>query len=173
MAAERGTRQVFFAVVATTIVLLSVFAPLLFLPGYVGRLFVELAAAIAGAVAFPAFLALSLSPMLASKILKPAKTSGWLARNVDRAMDGLRRWYRNSLEALLGRRIAVAGVSGLIVLVALGAGGMFLTLPNELVPPEYRGRVSIRVNGPRGPVSIIAPHHAGAGTDPRRLQGGR
>jgi multidrug efflux pump len=71
VAAERGTRQVFFAVVATTIVLMSVFAPLLFLPGYVGRLFVELAAAIAAAVAFSAFLALSLSPMLASKILRP------------------------------------------------------------------------------------------------------
>jgi multidrug efflux pump len=150
VAAERGTRQVFFAVVATTIVLLSVFAPLLFLPGYVGRLFVELAAAIAGAVAFSAFLALSLSPMLASKILKPAKSSGWLARNVDRAMDGLKRSYRNSLDALLGRRIAVVGVSGLILLVALGAVGMFLTLPNELVPSEDRGRVSIRVNGPEG-----------------------
>ena len=150
VAAERGTRQVFFAVVATTIVLLSVFAPLLFLPGYVGRLFVELAAAIAGAVAFSAFLALSLSPMLASKILKPARNSGWLARNVDRAMDGLKRSYRNSLEAMLGRRLAVAGVSGLILLVALGAVGMFLTLPNELVPPEDRGRVSIRVNGPEG-----------------------
>tara|TARA_R110002167_G_scaffold1352_2_gene6017 strand:+ start:1799 stop:5032 length:3234 start_codon:yes stop_codon:yes gene_type:complete len=150
VAAERGTRQVFFAVVATTIVLLSVFAPLLFLPGYVGRLFVELAAAIAGAVAFSAFLALSLSPMLASKILKPATSSGWLARNVDRAMDGLKRSYRNSLEALLGRRIAVVGVSGLILVVALGAVGMFLTLPNELVPSEDRGRVSIRVNGPEG-----------------------
>ncbi|HAJ04037.1 MAG TPA: hypothetical protein DCL55_12500, partial [Brevundimonas sp.] len=76
VAAERGTRQVFFAVVATTIVLLSVFAPLLFLPGYVGRLFVELAAAIAGAVAFSAFLALTLSPMLASKLLRPASGSG-------------------------------------------------------------------------------------------------
>jgi len=150
VAAERGTRQVFFAVVATTIVLLSVFAPLLFLPGYVGRLFVELAAAIAGAVAFSAFLALSLSPMLASKILKPARSSGWLARNVDRAMDGLKRSYRNSLEALLGRRIAVGGVCGLIVLIGLGAGAMFVTLPNELVPPEDRGRVSIRVNGPEG-----------------------
>ena len=63
VAAIRGTRQVFFAVVATTVVLLSVFAPLLFLPGYVGRLFVELAAAIAAAVAFSAFLALTLSPM--------------------------------------------------------------------------------------------------------------
>lgn len=150
VAAERGARQVFFAVVATTVVLLSVFAPLLFLPGYVGRLFVELAAAIAAAVAFSAFLALSLSPMLASKILKPAHTGSWLARRVDRAMDALKTSYANSLNALLGRRAAVGGVVGLIVLVAAGAGGIFLTLPNELVPPEDRGRVGIRVQGPEG-----------------------
>ncbi|MFC5389697.1 efflux RND transporter permease subunit [Brevundimonas bullata] len=150
VAAERGARQVFFAVVATTVVLLSVFAPLLFLPGYVGRLFVELAAAIAAAVAFSAFLALSLSPMLASKILKPAHTGGWVARRVDRAMDALKTSYANSLNALLGRRAAVGGVVGLIVLVAAGAGGIFLTLPNELVPPEDRGRVGIRVQGPEG-----------------------
>jgi multidrug efflux pump len=150
IAAERGARQVFFAVVATTVVLLSVFAPLLFLPGYVGRLFVELAAAIAAAVAFSAFLALSLSPMLASKILKPAQTGGWVARRVDRGMEALKHSYANSLNALLGRRIAVGGVIGLIVLVAAGAGGIFLTLPNELVPPEDRGRVGIRVQGPEG-----------------------
>ncbi|WP_207827444.1 efflux RND transporter permease subunit [Brevundimonas pondensis] len=150
IAAERGARQVFFAVVATTVVLLSVFAPLLFLPGYVGRLFVELAAAIAAAVAFSAFLALSLSPMLASKILKPAHSGGWVARRVDRAMDALKTSYANSLNALLGRRIAVAGVVGLIVLVAAGAGGIFLILPNELVPPEDRGRVGVRVQGPEG-----------------------
>ncbi|OYX15604.1 MAG: multidrug transporter AcrB, partial [Brevundimonas diminuta] len=132
VAAERGARQVFFAVVATTIVLLSVFAPLLFLPGYVGRLFVELAAAIAAAVAFSAFLALSLSPMLASKILKPAHTGGWVARRVDAGMDALKRSYAASLDALLGRRIAVGGVAAVIVLVAAGATGIFLHLPNEL-----------------------------------------
>ncbi|MGV8929360.1 MAG: efflux RND transporter permease subunit [Brevundimonas sp.] len=150
VAAERGARQVFFAVVATTVVLLSVFAPLLFLPGYVGRLFVELAATIAAAVAFSAFLALSLSPMLASKILRPASGSGWLAKRVDRGMDALKNSYRNSLTALLGRRMAVGGVVGLIVLVAAGAGAMFLHLPNELVPPEDRGRISGRIQGPEG-----------------------
>jgi multidrug efflux pump len=150
VAAERGARQVFFAVVATTVVLLAVFAPLLFLPGYVGRLFVELAAAIAAAVAFSAFLALSLSPMLASRILRPASSSGWVARKVDRAMETLRNSYRNSLQALLGKRIAVVGVSGLILAVAGGAAMMFLTLPNELVPAEDRGRVQIRVQGPEG-----------------------
>lgn len=150
VAAERGARQVFFAVVATTVVLLAVFAPLLFLPGYVGRLFVELAAAIAAAVAFSAFLALTLSPMLASRILRPAKTGGWVARKVDRAMDALRNSYQNSLEALLGKRVAVLGMVGLICVVAGGAGFMFVTLPNELVPAEDRGRVQLRVQGPEG-----------------------
>ncbi len=150
VAAERGARQVFFAVVATTVVLLAVFAPLLFLPGYVGRLFVELAAAIAAAVAFSAFLALTLSPMLASRILRPAQSGGWVARTVDRAMEALRNSYQNSLQAMLGKRIAVVGMVGLIVAVAGGAAFMFLTLPNELVPAEDRGRVQIRVQGPEG-----------------------
>ena len=150
VAAERGARQVFFAVVATTVVLLAVFAPLLFLPGYVGRLFVELAAAIAAAVAFSAFLALTLSPMLASRILRPAQSSGWVARIVDRAMEALRDSYQNSLQAMLGKRVAVVGMGGLIVAVAGGAAFMFLTLPSELVPAEDRGRVQIRVQGPEG-----------------------
>lgn len=150
VAAERGARQVFFAVVATTVVLLAVFAPLLFLPGYVGRLFVELAAAIAAAVAFSAFLALTLSPMLASRILRPAQSGGWVARKVDRAMEALRNSYQNSLQAMLGKRVAVAGMGGLIVAVAGGAAFMFLTLPSELVPAEDRGRVQIRVQGPEG-----------------------
>ncbi len=150
VAAERGARQVFFAVIATTIVLLAVFAPLLFLPGYVGRLFVELAAAIAAAVAFSAFLALTLSPMMASKILRPVTTGGWLARKVDWGMDKLKSSYGNSLQALLGKRIAVVGVAGVILLVGSGAAAMFMTLPNELVPPEDRGRVQIRVQGPEG-----------------------
>ena len=150
VAAERGARQVFFAVVATTVVLLAVFAPLLFLPGYVGRLFVELAATIAAAVAFSAFLALSLSPMLASKILRPASGSGWLAKRVDRGMDALKSSYSHSLTLMLGRRSAVAGVGGLILLVAAGAGAMFFALPNELVPPEDRGRIVGRVQGPEG-----------------------
>jgi len=150
VAAERGTRQVFFAVVATTVVLLAVFAPLLFLPGYVGRLFVELAATIAAAVAFSAFLALSLSPMLASKILRPASGSGWLARRVDGAMDRLKNSYANSLDMMVSQRLAVIGVSGLILFVSGSAAFMFLNLPGELVPPEDRGRVTVRVQGPEG-----------------------
>ena len=148
--AERGARQVFFAVVATTIVLISVFAPLMFLPGYVGRLFVELAVAIAAAIVFSAFLALTLSPMMASKILRPASGSGWVARRVDKAMDALKNSYQDSLNAMVGARVAVIGVAVLTLVVALGAIGMFMTLPNELVPQEDRGRVMVRVQGPEG-----------------------
>ncbi|MFN5617760.1 MAG: efflux RND transporter permease subunit [Brevundimonas sp.] len=150
VAAERGARQVFFAVVATTIVLLSVFAPLMFLPGYTGRLFVELATAIAAAIAFSAFLALSLSPMLASRILRPASGEGWLARRIDGAMDGVRRSYEASLEMLVGRTVAVIGVGVLMVVVVGGAAAMFLSLPRTLVPDEDRGRVQVRVQGPEG-----------------------
>lgn len=150
VAAVRGARQVFFAVVATTIVLLAVFAPLLFLPGYVGRLFVELAAAIAAAVAFSAFLALSLSPMMASKILKPAQKAGWMARQVDNVTESVKRSYALTLEALLGKRSAIVAMGAVVVLVAGGAVGMLSLLPDELVPPEDRGRVMIRVAGPEG-----------------------
>ena len=150
VAAERGTRQVFFAVVATTIVLISVFAPLMFLPGQIGRLFVELAVAIAGAVAFSAFLAFTLSPMLASKLLRPSSGEGWLARHVDRAMEALRDSYRATLEMLLGSPAAAAGVVAVVVAVAASAVVLFIALPEELVPPEDRGRVDVSVQGPVG-----------------------
>ncbi len=150
VAAQRGARQVFFAVVATTIVLISVFAPLMFLPGYIGRLFVELAVAIAAAVAFSALLALSLSPMLASKLLRPAHGEGFLARRVDAAMGKLKSSYHASLESLLGDRRATFATIGLVIVLAAGAGGLFAVLPRELVPEEDRGRVDLNVIAPEG-----------------------
>ncbi|EJL25286.1 cation/multidrug efflux pump [Caulobacter sp. AP07] len=150
VAALRGTRQVFFAVVATTIVLISVFAPLMFLPGYIGRLFVELAVAIAAAVGFSALLALSLSPMLASKLLRPAAGGNWFNRKVDYAMDRLKDSYRHSLEGLLAARSASIGTGLVVLFLALVAGGLFAVLPQELVPAEDRGRVDISINGPEG-----------------------
>ena len=150
VAAERGARQVFFAVLATTAVLISVFAPLMFLPGYTGRLFVELAVAIAGAVAFSAFFALSLSPVLCSKMLKQAHKHGWLESRVEHVVNTVRRSYQHSLEMLLGRRVALFGAIAAILLVGSAAGGLFATLPQELVPDEDRGRVDIQINGPQG-----------------------
>src|SRR5262249_17056245 len=101
VAAERGTRQVFFAVVATSLVLVAVFLPLLFVGGYVGKLFVELAVTIAGVIVISAFCALSLSPMMCSKLMKTAKSDTWLTRTVDGALGALRSSYRASLEMAL------------------------------------------------------------------------
>jgi multidrug efflux pump len=150
VAAERGARQVFFAVVATTVVLISVFAPLMVLPGYIGRLFVELAVAIASAVFFSALLALSLSPMLSSKLLRPASGEGWLARKMDAGMRRLRTSYADSLTMLLGGKRVPWIVGAGVVVLALVAGGLFLALPKQLVPTEDRGRVDIAILAPEG-----------------------
>jgi multidrug efflux pump len=150
VAAQRGARQVFFAVVATTIVLIAVFAPLMFMPGYIGRLFVELAVAIAAAVGFSALLALSLSPMLASRLLRPAQGEGWLARRVDAGMHRLRNSYHASLDALLGRRAASISAFALVIGLAAIAAYLFNVLPKELVPNEDRGRVDISIQAPEG-----------------------
>jgi multidrug efflux pump len=120
------------------------------LPGYIGRLFVELAVAIASAVAFSAVLALSLSPMLASKLLRPAKGAGWLAQRVDGAMEAVRVSYRASLEALLSQRRSAMGTLGLVAVLGLISVGVFSLLPKELVPNEDRGRVDVSISGPEG-----------------------
>ena len=150
VAAQRGARQVFFAVVATTIVLMSVFAPLMFLPGFIGRLFVELAVSVAAAVGFSALLALSLSPMLASKLLRPAKGEGFIARRVDAGMHRLKASYHASLESLLGRRSVSIGASALVAVLAVAAFGVFSVLPRELTPEEDRRRAQVMIMGPEG-----------------------
>ena len=104
----------------------------------------------AAAVAFSALLALSLSPMLASKLLRPAKGEGWLARNVDQAMHRLKTSYHASLEGLLGRRSVSIGASALVLVLAVAAYGVFTVLPRELTPEEDRRRASVSFSGPEG-----------------------
>ncbi len=147
IAAERGTRQVFFAVVATSAVLVAVFTPLLFVGGFVGKLFVELAVTVAGVVVISAFASLSLSPMMCSKLIKPVKTSTRLSRAVDRTLNALRASYRASLEAAMGARAIVFGMFAGIV--ALGVF-IFANLSSELTPVEDRGALMVQVNAPEG-----------------------
>jgi multidrug efflux pump len=147
VAAERGSRQVFFAIVATSAVLVAVFLPLLFVGGYVGRLFVELAITIAGVVIISAFASLSLSPMMCSKLIKSVKTSTRLSRFVDAALDGLRASYRASLQAAMNvKPIVFAVFAGVL---AIG-GYIFTQLSSELTPPEDRGNLIVIVQAPEG-----------------------
>jgi multidrug efflux pump len=147
IAADRGARQVFFAVVATTAVVVAVFAPLAILTGYVGRLFVELAVTISGAVIISAFVALTLSPMMSSKLLAPRSTAWGPARLVSGALDAVARSYAASLNLLLNARVLIALF---MIAVAGGAAYMFLQLETELTPPEDRGQLFIQYQASEG-----------------------
>jgi multidrug efflux pump len=147
VAAQRGARQVFFAVVATSAVLVAVFAPMLFVGGYVGKLFVELSVTVAGVVVISAFAALSLSPVMCSKLLKPASQSTRLARFVDKALDGLRRSYRESLEAAMANKAPVFAAFGAVL---LGGWFLFSQISSELTPQEDRGQLMAFVSAPEG-----------------------
>ncbi|HVZ98764.1 MAG TPA: efflux RND transporter permease subunit [Caulobacterales bacterium] len=147
VAAQRGTRQVFFAVVATSAVLVAVFAPLLFVGGYIGRLFIELAVTVAGVIVISAFCALSLSPMMCSKFLKPVRQGTTLNKIVDRILAALRGSYRASLEAAMANK---AAVFAMFAVVLVGGGFIFTRLSSELTPPEDRGVLQIQIQAPEG-----------------------
>ncbi|MBK5940430.1 efflux RND transporter permease subunit [Halochromatium roseum] len=147
VAAYRGTRQVGFAVVATTIVLIAVFLPIAFLQGDIGRLFSEFALTMAAAVSFSTFVALTLSPMLASKVLPESHQRLSLTAGVDWAFERLRAGYTRVLAFFLRQRWLIV----LLLIVTLGlAWWLFQQLPKEYAPSEDRGAFFVLVNGPEG-----------------------
>jgi len=147
VAAFRGTRQVGFAVVSTTLVLIAVFVPIAFLSGDVGKLFAEFALTMAAAVVFSSFVALTLSPALASKILRRNDDNHRLVRTVDWALQRSRKLYSTVL--LLALRIRWLTVLFFAALSVLSIW-LITQLPNEYTPIEDRGVFMIMVNGPEG-----------------------
>ncbi len=147
VAAFRGARQVGFAIIATTAVLLAVFVPIAFLEGDIGRLFSEFALTMAGAVLFSSLVALTLAPALASKVLRPSVEENWLTRRIDRGFAYVNGVYRRWLTAVLHRPYIA-----IIALLALfGASGvMFKAIPQEYTPDEDRGSFFTFVRGPEG-----------------------
>jgi len=147
VAAYRGARQVGFAVIATTLVLIAVFVPIAFLQGDVGRLFSEFALTMAAAVAFSSLVALSLSPMLASKLLKPSRAKGPITAFTDKGFRLSQRGYGALLRgALRFPLIAVLIFAGLIG----GTVWLYQQISFEYAPKEDRGAFFVIVNGPEG-----------------------
>jgi multidrug efflux pump len=147
IAAQNGTRQVGFAVLATTVVLISVFTPLAFLRDTVGRLFAELAITLAAAVGFSGFVALSLSPMMCSKLLRPRASESAFARFLATTLDRATTTYVELVRLALDRRALVLG--GFILV--LGATALFfVTLPRSLAPSEDRGFFQVTLETPQG-----------------------
>nr|MBS0021873.1 efflux RND transporter permease subunit [Gammaproteobacteria bacterium] len=147
VASYRGTRQVGFAVVATTVVLVAVFVPIAFLQGDVGRLFSEFALTMAAAVSFSTFVALSLSPMLASKVLPQDHRRARLSKGVDWVFQQVRRGYGGALRCFLRFKLLPL----LLFLGTLaGAVWLFQSIPQEYAPKEDRGAFFILADGPEG-----------------------
>jgi len=147
VAAYVGTRQVGFAVIATTLVLIAVFVPIAFLEGDIGRLFSEFALTMSAAVAFSSLVALSLSPMLASQLLKPSTNRGRINQMIDRVFGAVSRGYRVLLIASL--RWWLVTLSAFAV-TCFGIWWLFERIPTEYAPKEDRGAFFVLVNGPEG-----------------------
>ena len=147
LAAYRGAREVGFAVIATTLVLISVFVPLVFLEGNIGRLFTEFALAIAAAVAFSSFTALTLSPMMASKILKKRNRSSGFGNWVDKRFSALEVRYFNSLGKALHQPLLMVIMLTMAIIAVVQLSDR---VPSEFVPKEDRGNFFILMNAQEG-----------------------
>jgi len=145
-AAFVGTRQVGFAVVATTVVLVAVLVPVTFVEGNTGRLFTEFALALAGAVVLSTIVALTLTPVMCSLLLKGGKAPRMM-RFVDGVFVPIQRAYRWLLGGLVGQPLAALSIA---VGLALAIGGLYQGLPQEYAPQEDRGSFRISMRGPEG-----------------------
>jgi multidrug efflux pump len=147
VAARRGTAQVAFAVIATTVVLVAVFLPVGFMEGNTGRLFRELSVALASAVAISCFVALTLTPMMSSRLVRahsePRGLNAWIHRQLGRLAEG----YRSQVARTVGR----PGLFGAVLAAsAVLSAVLFQVVPRELAPEEDRGAFFIMFEGPEG-----------------------
>ena len=151
VAAVRGTRQVTFAVLATSVTLIAVFVPISFLGGQVGRLFSEFGLVLAAAVVISTFVALSLCPMIASRVLKRAPRSLRPDAIVDRDSVVERSFVGRAYRRILCW-VLEAPLVGIVVslLFVAGAVGIYEQLPRELAPKEDRGVAFVPITAPQG-----------------------
>lgn len=158
-AAVRGLREIGFAVIAMTLTLAAVYAPIAFASGKTGRLFLEFALTLAGAVMVSGFVALTLTPMMCTKLLRHNPEPSWLFRFLEKGFVAFENGYR----WLLGAALAVRP---LIILVALGVAGLsgvlFNVLKSELAPLEDRGMIRVRGSGPEGATVTYSARYAAA-----------
>jgi multidrug efflux pump len=157
LAAINGSKEIGFAVIATTLVLMAVFVPVSFMTGDTGRLFGEFGVTVAAAVGFSAFVALTMTPMMTSKLFAGGMPKSKVAGGIDRLFHDLDDRYAAGLRrAMSGRRPAwfVAGALGLfgllVMLLVIGWPLSSLRIPTELAPQEDRAFVRIFITAPEG-----------------------
>jgi len=148
-AGVKGASEIFFAVVSTTVALVAVFMPVIFLQGLTGRLFREFGIVVAGAVVISSFVALTLTPMMSTRLLKKRERQNWFYRKTEPFFVGLNRAYNNSLE----RFMKVRWMGFVIIIISGGLIGIFLGgghIPEEIAPKEDRSSVRLFATAPEG-----------------------
>ena len=142
-----GAKEIFFAVISTTITLVAVFLPIVFMEGTSGRLFREFSFVVAGSVIISSFAALTFTPMLATKLLIKREKQGWFYQKTEPFFEGMNRIYARSLNAFLKRRIWAIPVT-VIMLIAIGV--LWVQIPAEMAPMEDRSQISINTRAAEG-----------------------
>ena len=146
-AAKEGSKEIYFAVIATSITLAVVFLPIIFLQGFVGRLFREFGIVVAGAVLISAFVSLTLTPVLNVKLTRKTHKHTWFYTFTEPFFIGLENGYKKSLQAFMKVRwlAIVLLVACLSIIYFIGSG-----LPSELAPMEDRSQFRLSVTAPEG-----------------------
>ena len=146
-AARNGTREILPAVIATTLALVAVFLPLVFLQGTAGRLFNEFAIALAGSVVISSFIALTLTPMVSSKVLRVPESHGRIFLVFERGLNAISDGYKRLLRRAVRHRLAVVAAAVAVIAAAFVA---FSMLDREFIPTEDRGFFVVFTQGPEG-----------------------
>ena len=142
-----GAKEIFFAIVSTSITLVAVFFPIVFMDGMTGRLFREFAFVISGAVIISTFAALTFTPMLATKLLVRREKHNWFYRKTEPFFEGMNRLYKNGLTAFLSKRIIA------IPFILLTLGIIYFLwnyIPSEMAPLEDRSQITINTRAAEG-----------------------
>ena len=142
-----GAKEIFFAVISTTITLAAVFLPIVFMEGTSGRLFREFSFVVAGSVIISAFAALTFTPMLATKMLRYREKQNWFYRKTEPFFDGMNRYYSRSLAYVLKHRVmAVPFTLLMVVIIAF----LWNKIPSEMAPLEDRSQINIDTKAAEG-----------------------
>ena len=142
-----GAKEIFFAVISTTVTLVAVFLPIVFMEGTSGRLFREFSFVVAGSVIISSFVALTFTPMLSTKLLLKREKQSWFYRKTEPFFEGLNRIYSKALESFLKRRV-IAIPFTLLTLVLIGY--LWNKIPAEMAPLEDRSQININTKGAEG-----------------------
>ena len=142
-----GSKEIFFAVISTTITLVAVFFPIVFMEGTTGRLFREFSIVVTGSVIISSFAALTFTPMLATKILVKREKKNWFYRKTEPFFEGMNTGYSKLLEAFLNKK----SWAWFITVITLGLiFYLWNAIPSEMAPLEDRSRITINTKGPEG-----------------------